>query len=381
MKYLGIDEEVLKNTNSYNTAFEICQQPDLWLKTVEKYESIKGEIKEFLKKINFSSEFDVLFTGAGTSEYVGNILEPMFNEKSNINFKSVASTDIVNNPEIYLKKNRKTLLISFARSGDSPESVASVELADKLIDNVYHIFITCNKEGHLAKISKVNDNAFLFLMPDGTNDKGFAMTSSFSCMVLAAMLIFDKVPDPKKTIETARMGLTERLDEVKRLAEIDHKRIVVLGSGVFKGLAHELTLKVMELSAGLVVAKFDTVLGFRHGPKSIVNKDTIVFICNAVNKYARKYDKGLFEEMYEEKIAKNLVSYTLDKDAIKSVSTDCIYPSKVLIEDDATAIFTYLIYGQMYAFFKSQFLGLTTDNPFPSGEVNRVVKKFKIHKY
>ena len=45
------------------------------------------------------------------------------------------------------------------------------------------------------------------------------------------------------------------------------------------------------------------------------------------------------------------------------------------------SLFIYLIYGQMYAFFKSQYLGNTTDNPFPTGEVNRVVKKFEVHKF
>lgn len=382
MKYLGIDVETLKSTNSYNTAYEICSQPEIWRTLLKSYDNIKGDIKEFFRKIKLDESFDIIFTGAGTSEYIGNILEPFLNKEGHYNFKSIATTDIVNNPEIYLKKNKKTLLVSFARSGDSPESLATVNLVNDIVDEAYHLFITCNENGQLANISKVDNNCFLFLMPEGTNDKGFAMTSSFSSMLISGILVFStRTLDVEASIAIAELGLTEKLEKIKELAYIDNDRIVVLGSGVFKGLAQELTLKVMELSRGLAVAKFDTVLGFRHGPKSIVDNKTIVFLCNSVDEYARKYDLGLYSEMFEEKVANRLVTYTIDSKDIKNVSTDTLNPSKVDVKDELTAILTYLIYGQMYAFFKSQFFKLTTDNPFPTGEVNRVVKKFEIHKY
>ena len=43
-----------------------------------------------------------------------------------------------------------TLLVSFARSGDSPESVAAAELADQLLSDVHHLVLTCNADGRLA---------------------------------------------------------------------------------------------------------------------------------------------------------------------------------------------------------------------------------------
>lgn len=228
-------------------------------------------------------------------------------------------------------------------------------------------------------MSQGNDRMFLFLMPEGTNDKGFAMTSSFSCMMLAAILIFYKPNNLLDSIEIAEKELKEKTDTINNLAKKDHDRIIVLGSGAFKGLAHELTLKVMELSAGLVVAKYDTVLGFRHGPKSVINKNTIVFLCNATDEYATKYDKDIFTEMFEEKTTEDIVMYTLKPYA--EFENKSVYPKEVKGDATITALLTYLVYGQMYAFFKSQHLGLTTDNPFPTGEVNRVVKKFEIHKF
>ncbi len=381
MKILGIEENVLKKTNSYDTAYEICSQPRIWKTLLNGFDGKKEEIKKFFSKIGLDKDFDIIFTGAGTSEYVGNILEPLLNLDSEYTFRSVATTDIVNNPTMHLKKDKKTLLISFARSGNSPESLASVNLVNELVDESYHLFITCNEDGELAKISKVDEKTFLYMMPEGTNDKSFAMTSSFSSMMLAAILIFKGTENILEAIETAEKEIDDKYETIRELANKEHERIIVLGSGAFKGLAQELTLKVLELAAGKAVAKFDTTLGFRHGPKAIVNKNTIVFICNSVCDYAAKYDFGLFEEMYDEKMANMLVSYTINPTEISKVSDLCITPKEVKKQTEVTAILTYLLYGQMYSFFKSQSYGLTTDNPFPTGEVNRVVKKFKIHKY
>lgn len=362
MKILGIDESYLKDHNSYNTAVEICSQPNKWRSLYKDYMGKEKEIFDFFEKIGLDETFDIIFTGAGSSEYIGNILAPILSTTKKYNFKSVATTDIVTNPDMYLKENKKTLLISFARSGDSPESIATVNLANELVKNIYHLYITCNPEGHLAKSAKCNEKVYAFLMPEGSNDKGFAMTSSLSCMLLSALLIFYKPKNVLQMIEKVEKNYTSSINEIFDLAQLENERIVILGSGPFKGLSQELALKVMELTAGKCIAKFDSTLGFRHGPKSIIDSNTIVFICNNPIAYASQYDMDLYEEIKGDGITKNIYLYKTDTDILE-------------------AIFTYLVKGQIYAFFKSQYFKLGTDNPFPTGEVNRVVKKFKIYKY
>ena len=315
-KLFGVNEEVLEKKKSCYTAKEILQQPELWKETLEIFEKSEKFLREYLKKIGFGKEFDVIFTGAGTSEYVGNILEPLLRKDNDVEFKSLATTDILTNPMNYLKEDRKTLLVSFARSGDSPESAGVIDIADKIIDEVYHLFITCNKEGALARRAEGNEKIFLLLMPEESNDKGFAMINSFSCMLLAGILSFSKnngevINEMEKIISVAEKELNEKYNEIKKLAEEDHKRIVVLGSGILKGLAEELSLKIMELSAGKVVSVSNTTLGFRHGPKAIVNEETIVFELVNQDEYAMKYDEGLLEEMSEDKSADKLIAYNL----------------------------------------------------------------------
>lgn len=389
--FFGIDKETLEKKKSFNTAKEILQQPKLWKETLEIFRNSEKSLKEYFKKIGFGKEFDIVFTGAGTSEYVGNILEPLLNKNETGEFKSIATTDILNNPLNYMKKNKKTLVVSFARSGDSPESAGVIDIADKLIDEVYHLFITCNKDGALAKRAVGNEKIFLLLMPEESNDKGFAMTSSFSCMLLSGILAFSKnseevIEEMLKIIDIAEKELKNKYVEIKEIAEQEHKRIVVLGSGILKGLAQELSLKVMELSAGKVVSVNNTTLGFRHGPKAIVNEETIVFELVNQDEYAMKYDEGLLEEMSEDKSADKLIAYNVsNNNSIEESTYKVIKPDESDREKiknrELASLFIYLIYGQTYAFFKSQYLGNTTDNPFPSGEVNRVVKKFKVHRF
>ena len=386
----GIDEELLKSKSSYNTAKEILQQPKLWKETLENFKKTKNNLEEYLKKIGLNEEFQVIFTGAGTSEYIGNILELFLKKNSNLEFKSIGTTEILNNPLNYLKKDRKILLVSFARSGDSPESVGVVDLINENVKDIYHLFITCNKEGALAKILEENKKAFLLLMPEKSNDKSFAMTSSFSCMLLSGILAFSsniekKYEEIEKIIELASKELNRKYEKIKKLAEEDHKRIVILGSGILSGLGQELALKIMELSAGKVVAVNNTTLGFRHGPKSIINEKTIIFNLINESKYAKKYDEDLLEEMKLDEKANKIVVYCINKnEKIEKNADELIFIEKNdnnILDNQLASLFIYLVYGQMYAFFKSQYLGNTTDNPFPTGEVNRVVKKFKIYKF
>ena len=96
------------------------------------------EIVAFLNGIDEKHDYiKVILTGAGTSAYVGDTLVPYFKEvydERKWNFNAIATTDIVANPETYLKKDVATVLVSFARSGNSPESVATVDLAKALVE-------------------------------------------------------------------------------------------------------------------------------------------------------------------------------------------------------------------------------------------------------
>ena len=107
-------------------------------------------------------------------------------------------------------------------------------------------------------------------MPEATNDQGFAMTSSFTSMTLAAWLVLGAVADPDDLVgclaTAAERIMANRQEDIRRLASSGYERVVYLGSGLLKGLAHESSLKLLDLTAGEIVTYFESPLGFRHGP-------------------------------------------------------------------------------------------------------------------
>ena len=138
-------------------------------------------------------------------------------------------------------------------------------------------------------------------MPEGANDVGFAMTSSFTCMTLATWLTM--------RCSTADDGLAGRLaaatEEVltaqssaaQALAQRGYERVVYLGSGPLTGLARESALKLLELTAGGVIAYSNSALGFRHGPKAVLDNRTLALVYLSNDPYTRQYDLDIAAEL------------------------------------------------------------------------------------
>ena len=368
---------------------EIAQQPGIWKEEVSIVKENIEALGKFIEGVK-GDKVKVIFTGAGSSEFVGNTICSYINSRIDIEVLSVPTTDIVSMPEQYLDADADIILVSCARSGNSPESVAAVELADKLVKNIHHIFITCNKDGKLAKISETGENKYLLLMPERTNDKGFAMTGSFSSMVVAGVLVLLRkdLDVLGEKVEYVASLVERNLDKIVANAEIvadlDIERIVYLGDGTSKGLAEEIALKVLELTGGKLASFFNTFLGFRHGPKSIVNDKTAIVCLMSNNSYTRIYELDLLKEFKNEGGKKQII--VLDTVYDEEVKANSNYyfsyeDAKLGEMEDIFASLSYLVYGQLISLIKSAKLGINPDNPCPTGEVNRVVKGVIIHEY
>ena len=371
------------------TTREIEQQPELWQQTWSIYQNNKTKITDFLNQINQKwGKVRVIFTGAGTSAYVGNTIMPYLQkngDRKKYDFEAIDTTKIVSTPEDYLAKDTPTILVSFARSGNSPESVATVELAKKLVKNLYQIAITCAPEGHLAQDLEGDPTGLVLLMPEKSLDQGFAMTGSFSCMSLMALLVFDTLSDEKKehiVSQIAQMGksVIEREDEIQSLVDIDFNRITYIGSGSLGGLAEETRLKILELTAGEVAALFDTSMGLRHGPKSFLDKKTIVFDFVSNNTYTRQYDLDILNEIRDDQIVPLVMAVGQEKEGQDFSGESFMFSNKELLPDAYLAL-PDVMFGQTIALLTSIKVNNKPDTPSPTGTVNRVVKGVTIHEF
>lgn len=363
------------------TAREILQQPEVWQELEATIESSRREIDAFLAPLLKQSDLRIILTGAGTSAFIGETAAPALTKSLGRRVEAIATTDLVSNPAQFFAERIPTLLVSFARSGNSPESSAAADLADEMLGQelVHHLIITCDPTGNLAVERRQKTNSFLVLMPEKANDEGFAMTSSFTSMLLACLLIFEG--NNGHTIRSLSSAVTEvlstRADEVELLAERSGSRVVYLGSGPLTGLARESALKLLELTAGQTSTYFDSPLGFRHGPKAVINDDTFVIVYVSADPYTRRYDTDIVSELRT----------NLGADRVMTISTVPVSAGNgpewtfegLQGLDDAYLAAAYVVFAQLFGLSYSLRLGAAPDNPFPGGDVNRVVQGVVIH--
>ena len=305
------------------TTREIRQQPELWKEAFDYYKANLERITAFLDRLP-EGKLRVIFAGAGTSQYVGDTILPYLKRTGNedrFDFQSVGTTNLVSNPHDYFKAEIPTVLVSFARSGNSPESLASVQLGQQIVRDFYQITITCAPEGKLAIAAKDDTNNLLLMMPDRSNDAGFAMTGSFTCMTLTALLVFDEAHSLEekegfvKAIRQMGTSVLEREDVIQHYVNLDYNRVIYLGSGSLSGLAREVQLKILELTAGQIATAFDSSMGFRHGPKSFVNSSSLAFVFVSNDDYTRQYDIDILNELHGDQIAGLVLAVGVDAES------------------------------------------------------------------
>ena len=384
MTYLNYPESVLLEKGALDTAREVTEQPGLWRRTADKFFRESGAIGHFLEMAGRESD-GILLTGAGTSAFIGLSLQGSLFRQTHKVTRAVATTDIVSHPHYYFNEGQAPLIISFARSGNSPESCAALELADRLCKKCYHLIITCNAEGTLANYQSPNP-VYVFILPPEANDKSLAMTGSYSCMLLSGLLV--AYIDQREFCQTqirliiaaAEKMLAEDLKTIRQIAELNFQRAVFLGSGPLFGTATEAALKVQELTDGQVICKAESYLGFRHGPKAVIDETTLIVYFFSNNDYVQQYEQDLLHAM---KIGnKTLFQLGVSEQRIgaKELQEQIVMgvDASEMIAEDFLPVCS-IIPGQLLGFFKSLHSGLRPDNPSISGAISRVVEGVNIY--
>jgi tagatose-6-phosphate ketose/aldose isomerase len=382
MMYLNIPQKTLEEQNGLWTAREISQQPDTWRETAHLLAKGRPALDVFLKPLLDDPQLRIILTGAGTSAFIGECLEPVLASRLGRRVEAIATTDLVSGPEDYFQADIPTLLVSFGRSGSSPESMAAVSLADECVDRCYHLVVTCNTSGELYTLCQKRANCFAIALPERTHDRSFAMTSSFSCMMLAALGAFLPQFTAEADIAALAAAGSTVLDHfggnLQKLADMNFGRVVYLGSKGFKGLAREASLKLLELTDGKTVTTFDSPLGFRHGPKTIINDETLVMMFVSNDPYTRQYDLDLLDELRADGEVGRVIAIAA-KACPRVTAGDYMLVDGLADTSDTLLLFPYILFAQVYAFYHALRIGNAPDSPSASGTVNRVVKGVTIH--
>ena len=255
---------------------EIHQQPETWLTTLQRIagDSLSREIREH------SSQ--AIITGAGTSAYAAGGLESAWPGS-----RAIATTDILTQQARDLKP--ASMMLSLARSGNSPESVAAVDRVHRFFPELPQYAITCNAEGALAR----HPNVQAIVLDPRTNDRSLAMTSSFSNLVLAGLCVSDGSQLAERLpglCDSIAQRMTSLESQAAAVAETVPSRAVVLASRTLLPCAQEIGLKFLELTAGKVAVLVETFLGLRHGPLSFLDRGTLVLAILSTDARTRAYE-------------------------------------------------------------------------------------------
>jgi tagatose-6-phosphate ketose/aldose isomerase len=353
----------MTDLNRFATWREIHAQPTIWRAWAGNL-----DVAGLRAWVDAQAVEEVWFCGAGSSAYIGEMIVAALEGSSGLRLRAVATTDLVARPHAYLS-GRKPLVVSFGRSGNSAESLGTLDALDALVPDAPRLNITCNGTSALA--TRPARNQRVVVLPEATHDAGFAMTSSFSTMLLTALAVFDRSGDAgavSAKLETLSAQLSSLLPSFAGFATASRlpERVVFVGSGPLAFAAREAALKVMELAAGQIPALWDSTLGFRHGPKSFVRGATDIFVFGSADPHAACYDADLVAELRAQ--------FPLSRTTFIGPNGDVQVPT------DSWGMLLPVVLAQVLAVVWSERLGVAVDDPFAGqGTLSRVVSGVKLY--
>jgi len=386
---LPVEEKVERGLE--HTPREIWQQPDTWKKTYQRCEEKKAELNDVLRRAGIgrgnTSSPTVYLVGAGTSDYTGRALAPLFRQRWSCEVWAIPSTTLLTEFEEFHRPGKEYLWISFSRSGESPEGVALLEQALDRHREIRHLVITCNPLGPMAQIcSRHPDRALALVLDEAVNDRGLAMTSSFSNMVLAGQCLghledlaqFGEVIEGMST--AGRKFLPSAAEAAAAITLLGCTRACFVGAGVLRAVADESALKVVELSAGKVTTLAETPLGLRHGPLSSVDGQTLFVAFLSSDSRRRGYELDLLREIDRKHLGRvRAVVTTRPGDDVASLVDYCLPLDCGTNFPDQYRPALDVMLSQLIGLFASMRCGLKPDQPSPSGTITRVVAPIKLY--
>jgi tagatose-6-phosphate ketose/aldose isomerase len=384
-----------------DTLLEICQQPVTWERTAETVLAGARDIDRFLRRddtrqsagsrqsaVGTTAMRPMILTGSGSSQYVAECVAPALQARLGVVVRAVPAALFLTHAEAYVTASDPPVVVSFARSGDSPESTAVLDLLLDRYPACRHLAITCNATGKLATAYAADPRVMTVVLDRRTNDRSLVMTSSFTNMVIAGQALGmvgggadEYMSSIRVLIAAGREILAHHAADLARIARTPFRSACFLGTGPRLGAAREAALKMLEMSGGEVGTMAETHLGLRHGPMAAVRDSTLVVASLPSSALARGYAIDVVHEIARKRLAAPKVLVGADVPRGLIGDADVAVALAGLPElDDGLATVADVVVGQILAFFRCLAGGLRPDVPSPDGIITRVVPEFPIYR-
>jgi tagatose-6-phosphate ketose/aldose isomerase len=370
-----------------HTLREISQQPVTWIETASRMAGRVALLDAALAAVkNDGAPGAVVLTGSGSSLYAGECLSLALQGALGMPVHAVPAGMVLTDPTGCLAHRVPSLMVSFARSGNSPESCGAVDAVRESMPECRHLLITCSGQGRLATRYRDDPGVATVVLDESTNDRSLVMTSSFTNMVLAGRLLAltrDVDGYRARVSGLARHAadlLLGHADSLARIARSDYRTAVYLGSGNRYGAAREAALKMLEMTGGQVKTFPETYLGLRHGPMCAIDDGALVVCFLSTDPVTRAYEVDLVRELNRKKLGarKVLVGPGVPPDLVSAGDVVVDSPGLASVADGDAPVLDVVV-GQLLSLFRCLHIGLRPDAPSDEGVISRVVGDFAIH--
>jgi tagatose-6-phosphate ketose/aldose isomerase len=370
-----------------HTLREIAQQPVTWVETASRVTGHAAAIDALLTESGVrDGRGGLVLTGSGSSLYAAECLAPALQRGLRVPVTAVSAGQILTHPDSSVPPAGPFGVVSFARSGNSPESVAVLDLLRKE-PRACHLILTCNREGALVTQHGSAPRVRTLLLDEKTHDQSLVMTSSFTNMVVAGWALGPPVEPASYAERVAAVAraavsvLRDRAEGVAAVARRGFSSVVYLGAACRLGSAREAGLKMLEMTDGRVWTMADSYLGLRHGPMSAIRGDTVVVAFLSSNPLVRAYEADLLRELERKKLgAGRVVVGASVPPGLAARPADLVVDvAEAGALTDPEMVLVDVVVGQLLAFFRCLGAGLRPDSPSAGGVINRVVERFDIH--
>lgn len=378
---LARDPEEQRRLGYVHTLREICQQPWTWIRTAELMQQFARVLSPVVERIS-----SLVLSGSGSSEFAGDCVRMVLQEELSVNAQAIPGGTLLTHGSHAVSIGRPGLMVSVARSGDSPESVGALALMLKTEPRFRHLVLTCNRQGSLASTFREDSRVTVIALDDCTNDRSLVMTSSFTNLVLAARFL-GLIDEPARYLSicnalsrTASALLQEHFGTLAQVGKAPFRRVLFLGSGPRFAVARETALKMLEMTAGRVTTSCETYLGLRHGPMSAVDEDTLIVCFLSTEPKVQAYEFDVLRELAQKQLGlfRLIVGKDVPKELVCAKDIVISYQGADELADNDMPVLDAVV-GQLMAFFRCLQEGLQPDAPSQSGVIHRVVQGFPLH--
>jgi tagatose-6-phosphate ketose/aldose isomerase len=384
----GTAVELQQSEGYIHTLAEIWQQPQLWAETARRMVATSSDFSESLNAAQA-----IVLTGSGSSFFVGKCIADALQERTSTPVSAVESGEMLMLGSNALPAARPLLVVSFARSGDSPESSGLVEYLLGEEPHIHHLLISCNPNGCLVQKWGVDGTekdlrVRVLTLDERCCDRSLVMTSSFTSMAVAGLGLAcqgasaqaDYLRSVDGLAATVSDLLTNLVEPIEEFSSRNVDRMIAVGSGALHGAALEVSLKMLELTDGRVMTRAETCLGLRHGPMCALNPGTLLFLPMSSHRMRRAYQIDLLREVSRKGLGHQnvIVGADLPWDDIGLQDLALELPYLRNAGDEWIAIASVVV-GQLLAFVRCRTEGLAPDRPVESESITRVVNSFALH--